>query len=148
MTMLCFQLWFTRIALLVKTQQIDVAMNEMVPFGNLDSPDLYFQHYPELYGNGKCGSMVPFSFRLLAAELPAYANKINEAQEKLCQLLVVVRRIIQQVDQFITANGSVTDKENALRLWSDRELRVIHSLVNCALLKKVSYFSLLHSFFA
>ena len=95
--------------------------------------------------------MVPFSFRLLAAELPAYANKINEAQERLCQMLGVVRRIIHQVDQFINANGNVTDKENALRLWSDRELRVIHSLVNCALLKKVSYFShsfsLLHYFF-
>ena len=135
----------------MKTQQIDVAINVMVPFGNLDSPDLYFLYYPELYGNGKCGSMVPFSFRLLAAELPAYANKINEAQERLCQMLGVVRRIIHQVDQFINANGNVTDKENALRVWSDRELRVIHSLVNCALLKKVSYFSysfsLLYYFF-
>ena len=56
------QLWFTRIALLVKLRRFSLAEVECQAFGTLDAPDLFFQHYPELYG-GRRGSMVPFSFR-------------------------------------------------------------------------------------
>lgn len=37
------QLWFTRIALLVKTKAFNVASAEAEPFGHFDKPDMYFQ---------------------------------------------------------------------------------------------------------
>ena len=130
------QLWFTRLALLVKTQLADVAATEIKAFRNLDSPDLYYEFYPELNGQKK-GTMVPFSFRLLAAEIPAHNNDLNESQDKLCQLLVTVRKIIKRMDQFFEAGVSAEDRLEAVKLWSQREVRVMNSLMNCALMKKV-----------
>lgn len=129
------QLWFTRLALLVKTQLADVAATEIKAFRNLDSPDLYYEFYPELNGQKK-GTMVPFSFRLLAAEIPAHNNDLNESQDKLCQLLVTVRKIIKRMDQFFEAGVSAEDRLEAVKLWSQREVRVMNSLMNCALMKK------------
>ena len=56
------QIWFTRIALLVKLRQFSVAEVEAEAFGDLDRPDLYFQFYPDMYG-GRRGAMAPFAFR-------------------------------------------------------------------------------------
>nr|CAG4650066.1 EOG090X0439 [Sida crystallina] len=128
-------LWFTRLSLLVKAQQLDAANAEMAAFGHFDAADLYYEFHPELYGNRR-GSMVPFSFRLLAAALPAHNHKINEAQDKTCHLLATVRKIIANVDTFLDASCTPQEKEDALLLWADREVVVIHSLVNIALLKK------------
>lgn len=131
------QLWFTRLALLVKIQQVEMAMAEMVAFGNLDSPDLFYEFYGDLYGANRAGSMVAFSFRLLIAELPSHNhNRISEAEERLCQLLVVVRRVISNLDELLGPNATAQDRGEALRLWQAREVRVIHSLVNCTLRKK------------
>lgn len=37
------QLWFTRIALLIKTKAYNVACAEAEPFGHLDKPDIFYQ---------------------------------------------------------------------------------------------------------
>lgn len=37
------QLWFTRIALLIKTKAFNVACAEAEPFGHLDKPDIFYQ---------------------------------------------------------------------------------------------------------
>ena len=123
---------------MVKTQLAEVAATEVRAFRNLDSPDLYYEFYPELNGT-KQGTMVPFSFRLLAAEIPAHNNDVNEAQDKLCQLLVTVRKMIKRLDQFFETDMSEEDKLEAMQLWSDREVRVMNSLMNCALMKKVKH---------
>ncbi len=117
-----------------------MAMAEMVAFGNLDSPDLFYEFYGDLYGANRAGSMVAFSFRLLIAELPSHNhNRISEAEERLCQLLVVVRRVISNLDELLGPNATAQDRGEALRLWQAREVRVIHSLVNCTLRKKVGH---------
>nr|XP_055110199.1 trafficking protein particle complex subunit 12 isoform X6 [Symphalangus syndactylus] len=43
------QLWFVRLALLVKLGLFQNAEMEFEPFGNLDQPDLYYEYYPHVY---------------------------------------------------------------------------------------------------
>ncbi len=90
-----FQIWFTRLALLVKLRQFSVAEVEAEPFGDLDRPDLYFEFYPELYPN-RSGSMVPFSFRLLLAELPQHLGKHHETLDRLYALLAKVTQVVDE----------------------------------------------------
>ncbi|KAJ8870181.1 hypothetical protein PR048_029195 [Dryococelus australis] len=134
------QLWFTRIALLVKLRSFSLAEIESEPFGDLDRPDLYFQFYPELYG-GRLGSMVPFAFRLLLAELPQYTSKHHEALLRLHTLLATVRKIIKNLASGLCEDGSrielsPNDRTESKKLWVSREVRVLHSIVNCAIYQK------------
>uniref|UniRef100_A0A3B4F3J7 Trafficking protein particle complex subunit 12 n=1 Tax=Pundamilia nyererei TaxID=303518 RepID=A0A3B4F3J7_9CICH len=82
------QLWFVRLALLTKLGLFQNAELEFEPFGNLDQPDLYYEYYPTVYP-GRKGSMVPFSMRLLHAELPQYLAKPQEALDRLHHLKTV-----------------------------------------------------------
>ena len=122
--------------MLVKSQLSEVAFNEALQFGDLDAPDLYFDYYPE---SGQRGTMVPFNFRLLVAELPAHQNQINRAQSRLCLVLATVRRILSDVDRFASVDGmnSPEERREVVELWTRRETQTIFSLVNCALRKKV-----------
>lgn len=86
------QLWFTRIALLIKIKSYTLAQVEAEPFGNLDKPDLFFQFYPEMYG-GRPGSIATFSFRLLIAELPMHCGKPKESMARLFNLVATVRQV-------------------------------------------------------
>lgn len=134
------QLWFTRLALLVKLRSFSLAEVESEPFGDLDRPDLYFQFYPELYG-GRVGSMVPFTFRLLVAELPQYLSKHQEALNCLHALLATVRKILYNLEAGLCEDGSpaelsLSDRNESRKLWASREARVLHSIVNCALYEK------------
>ncbi len=116
-----------------------MAVSELSAFGDLDSPDFYYEYYPELNEQKKRGTMVPFSFRLLAAELPAHHNRINEAHVRLCQLLSTVRRIIRDVDRFAALDMMNEDeRREALNLWSRRQSSVIQALIDCSLMKKVN----------
>ncbi|OXB65723.1 hypothetical protein ASZ78_011780 [Callipepla squamata] len=47
------QLWFVRLALLVKLNLFQNAEIEFEPFGNLDQPDLYYEYYPHVYPGRK-----------------------------------------------------------------------------------------------
>nr|CAG4640765.1 EOG090X0439 [Eulimnadia texana] len=129
------QLWFTRLALLVKTEQFGVAETEAAAFGDLNSADLLFQFYPELYGNRK-GSMVPFGMRLLLAQLPSLVGRISETQQKLHQILRTVRQILQNIDTFAGDKNSPTDLETARKLWESRERTVNHYLINSTILQR------------
>lgn len=113
---------------------------EAEPFGQLDKPDLFFQFYPEMYG-GRPGSIATFSFRLLLAELPMHCDKPKESMTKLFNLLAIIRQIIINLKQNLSEDGSPTelspqDRTDSLKLWSGREARVQHSIVNCALSQK------------
>ncbi|GFG35169.1 hypothetical protein Cfor_12745 [Coptotermes formosanus] len=134
------QLWFTRLALHVKLRSFSLAEVESEPFGDLDHPDLYFQFYPELYG-GRMGSMVPFAFRLLLAELPQYLTKHQEALNRLHVLLATVRKILRNLEAGLCEDGSPaelspSDRNESRKLWATREARVLHSIVNCAVYQK------------
>ena len=53
---LWIQLWFVRIALLMKLRLYADAESECQAFGNLDSADLYYEFYPDVYG-GRRGNV-------------------------------------------------------------------------------------------
>uniref|UniRef100_A0A182SH04 Uncharacterized protein n=1 Tax=Anopheles maculatus TaxID=74869 RepID=A0A182SH04_9DIPT len=127
------QLWFTRLALLVKLGQYEIARVEAEPFGALCNPDVFYEFYhPDMHADRK-GSMAPFSFRLLLAELPVYLGTPRVALNRLTDLLAVVNQIRSYFER---AAGTAPHAKEAHEFWTTRETRILHSIVNCALAVK------------
>ncbi|XP_024662102.2 trafficking protein particle complex subunit 12 [Maylandia zebra] len=134
------QLWFVRLALLTKLGLFQNAELEFEPFGNLDQPDLYYEYYPTVYP-GRKGSMVPFSMRLLHAELPQYLAKPQEALDRLHHLKTVCLTILENLETGSAEDGSMItlmqeNRQASLKLWRSRLSRVMYSMANCLLLMK------------
>ncbi|XP_073321554.1 trafficking protein particle complex subunit 12 [Pagrus major] len=134
------QLWFVRLALQTKLNLFQNAELEFEPFGNLDQPDLYYEYYPTVYP-GRRGSMVPFSMRLLHAELPQYLAKPQEALDRLHNLRTVCLAILENLEKGLAEDGSMITltQENrrvSAKLWRSRLSRVMYSMANCLLLMK------------
>lgn len=119
------QLWFTRLALLAKLGQYELLQSEAEAFDYLTRPDVYYEFHPDMY-NGKKGSMACFSFRLLLAELPVYFGNAQEALDKLSELYA----ICNEIKKYFKSDP------NASAFWRKRELRVLHSIVNCAIMMR------------
>ncbi|CAL8294172.1 unnamed protein product [Arctogadus glacialis] len=134
------QLWFVRLALLCKLNLFQSAEMEMEPFGNLDQPDLYYEYYPTVYP-GRRGSMVPFSMRLLHAELPQYLAKPQDALDHLHSLKNACTTILKNLEQGLAEDGSMTtltqeNRQASIQLWSSRLTRSMYSIANCLLSMK------------
>ncbi|XP_014842920.1 PREDICTED: trafficking protein particle complex subunit 12 [Poecilia mexicana] len=134
------QLWFVRLSLLTKLNLFQNAELEIEPFGNLDQPDLYYEYYPTVYP-GRRGSMVPFSMRLLHAELPQYLSKPQEALDRLHNLKTVCLAILENLEKGLAEDGSMItlaqeNRQASLKLWRSRLSRVMYSMANCLLLMK------------
>ncbi|XP_078681131.1 uncharacterized protein LOC144916034 isoform X2 [Branchiostoma floridae x Branchiostoma belcheri] len=134
------QLWFTRIALLVRLRMFSTAEAELEAFSGLDQPDLYYEFYPDTY-KGRRGTMVPFHFRVLHAELPQYLGKPHEALDRLYHLLGTCNQIVTNLEKGVAEDGSmlVLSPENrtaSSELWKSREVRVQFSITNCAVVLK------------
>ncbi|XP_053701068.1 trafficking protein particle complex subunit 12 [Synchiropus splendidus] len=134
------QLWFVRLALLTKLSLFQNAELEFEPFGNLDQPDLFYEYYPAIYP-GRRGSMVPFSMRLLHAELPQYLAKPQEALDRLHNLKTVCHTILENLEKGLAEDGSMItltpeNRQESLKLWRARLSRVMYSMANCLLLVK------------
>ncbi|XP_059798284.1 trafficking protein particle complex subunit 12 isoform X4 [Balaenoptera ricei] len=135
------QLWFVRLALLVKLGLFQNAEMEFEPFGNLDQPDLYYEYYPHVYP-GRRGSMVPFSMRILHAELQQYLGNPQESLDRLHRVKAVCSKILTNLEQGLAEDGSIncTAQENrqaSVQLWRSRLGRVTCSMANCLLLMKI-----------
>lgn len=82
------QLWHTRLALLIKVNELEIAKKEAEPFGRLNSPDMFYEHQQPQVFKSKHGALPSFSLRLLlAAELPMKLNKPGEALNNLVSIL-------------------------------------------------------------
>ena len=79
------QIWWLRLALLVKLRLYTTAEAEAAGLCECEMPDMFCQFYPELFGSRR-GSLAPWSLRLLLAELPMYNNKQVVAMNKLFRL--------------------------------------------------------------
>ncbi|XP_064487185.1 trafficking protein particle complex subunit 12-like [Ornithodoros turicata] len=134
------QLWYTRLALFVKLRKFPLAEVEAEAFGSLDKPDLYYEFYPDTFP-GKKGSMVPFSFRLLLAELPQFQGNHHTALNNLYRLLEVVHRILANLTNGTAEDGSLLDvgeqvRQASIKLWEERECKVYFAILNCVLSQK------------
>ncbi|XP_073682826.1 trafficking protein particle complex subunit 12 [Garra rufa] len=134
------QLWFVRLALLVKLNLFQNAELEFEPFGNLDHPNLYYEYYPTVYP-GRRGSMVPFSMRILHAELPQYLQKSQETLDRLHRIKSVCQKILSNLQEGLAEDGSMMNltQDNRLasiQLWRSRLSRVMYSMANCLLMMK------------
>ncbi|XP_070315268.1 trafficking protein particle complex subunit 12 isoform X2 [Odocoileus virginianus] len=134
------QLWFVRLALLVKLGLFQNAEVELEPFGSLDQPDLYYEYYPHVYP-GRRGSMVPFSMRILHAELQQYLGKPQEALDRLHRVKAVCSKILANLEQGLAEDGTMSsiaqeNRQASVQLWRSRLGRVTCSMANCLLLMK------------
>ncbi|XP_067099224.1 trafficking protein particle complex subunit 12 isoform X1 [Osmerus mordax] len=134
------QLWFVRLALLIKLSLFQNAEIEMEPFGSMDQPDLYYEYYPTVYP-GRRGSMVPFSMRVLHAELPQYLANPQESLDRLHSLKTVCQTVLDNLGQGLAEDGSMINltqenRQASLELWQSRLSRVMYSMANCLLLMK------------
>ncbi|XP_071807713.1 trafficking protein particle complex subunit 12-like [Asterias amurensis] len=135
-----FQIWLTRIALLIKLQQYSMAEVECEAFGNLDRPDIYFEYYPDLFP-GRKGSMVPFSLRVLHAELPLYLGKHQDSLNRLYHVLDITSKILYHLECGLSEYGTEIElteenRQASVDLWKSREVRVMYSIGNCLLSMK------------
>lgn len=132
------QLWHARIALLMKINELEIAKNEAEAFGQLSNPDLFYQHQHSQTFKSVYGSMASFSFRLLlASELPLRLNKPQEALNNLQHILNVTSKI----HKFFVD----LQKPNESDFWKARKIRVLSSMINCAM--HLKNFDLVHQLY-
>ncbi|XP_026521079.1 trafficking protein particle complex subunit 12 [Notechis scutatus] len=134
------QIWFVRLALLVKLSLYQNAEMEFEPFGNLDQPDLYYEYYPHVYP-GRKGSMVPFSMRILHAELQQYLGSPQESLDRLHNMKTICTKILDNLEHGLAEDGSMTNitqdsRQASVQLWRSRLGRVMYSTANCLLMMK------------
>ncbi|KAJ2941227.1 hypothetical protein O0L34_g3422 [Tuta absoluta] len=133
------QLWLTRFAVMSRIKLHEPLLQEADAFGDFSKPDMFYEFYPETY-EGRKGSLVPFSLRLLVAELPGHVGKPEDAVDRLYAMLDIVHTMLNNLREGKSEDGSETitpaDKEESIRLWEGRQTRVLHSIVNCAIALK------------
>ncbi|KAH8874346.1 Trafficking protein particle complex subunit 12 isoform 3 [Schistosoma japonicum] len=123
------QIWLCRLVLLVRTRNYELAEREFSTFQDMEAPNFYFEYDPKTYP-GRTGSIIPFSLRLLHAELPFHSNRANEALDRLYYLLAVINRIISNLKQGFKEDGLKSEpdllyRQASLNLWTSRKIRVL-----------------------
>lgn len=72
-----------------------------------------------------------------------HCAKAKESMNRLIKILITVRQILKNLNNGATEDGnpmelSETDRNESIQLWTDRQRRVQHSIVNCALQQEVN----------
>lgn len=134
------QLWFLRLSLLVKLGLFQNAEMEFEAFKKLDQPDLYYEYYPHVYP-GRRGSMVPFSMRILHAELRQYLGCPQETLDCLHSMKTICLKILENLENGFAEDGSMitmtnSNRQASVQLWRSRLGRVMYSMANCLLMMK------------
>ncbi|XP_014673487.1 PREDICTED: trafficking protein particle complex subunit 12-like isoform X2 [Priapulus caudatus] len=134
------QLWFLRMALLMRLGQYNSAEVEIESFGDMDRPDIYYDYYQDAY-NCRRGSIVPFSLRLLHAQLPQYVHKPQDSLDRLYAMHAVVKKIGKNLAAGFSEDGSqcelsVDSRKASEDLWAGREVRLLYSIAHALLAVK------------
>ena len=124
-------MWAVRLSLLAFLGRYGEAMEEMKTFGELDQPDLYYQYnrhnYPNHTGERRkdgegvswyitlplLGSMVPFSMRVLHAELPMHCNNHQLSLNRFCLLQHTCQHVLDSLlaGSLPISNHKLTDQQ-------------------------------------
>uniref|UniRef100_A0A915D667 Uncharacterized protein n=1 Tax=Ditylenchus dipsaci TaxID=166011 RepID=A0A915D667_9BILA len=126
-SMLSFEIWSCRFQLLVALRLYNYVLEEIAAFEDLDSPDTFLQFYSEFRENGRSGSMVPFSLRLIHAEILMHTAHPWNAVER-------IDRLEKNKEAIAIAEASNLDAQK-LGMWQKR-------LDSVLLLKARVYFKL------
>lgn len=133
------EIWFCRIALLFQLKMYSIAEVELIAFGNLDSPKLYYEFHPSLYP-GKQGSMVPFCFRILHALLPQHGGRPKETLDKLFYVHSVCLQVLKDLSEgYLGAVGgklTIEECQEGIKLWEKRLIQVLYCIGNTFLMLK------------
>jgi tetratricopeptide (TPR) repeat protein len=116
-----------RLIAMTKLRMYQVAFNDFTDIGNFDDAKYRYDTYPDIYGN-KRGSLVPFSLRILHAELPCYLGK-DPNMDNLNALLVWVQTKLKELQSKSDAASSDSE-DDSVAVWSAREDRIIMVIVN------------------
>lgn len=118
------QLWYTRLYLLLKINELEIARKEGEVFGQLNNHDMFYETQEQVFKSRK-GSLPDFAFRLLLAyELPFKLNRPKEALQNLVNMLTTTRKIHKFFKDL--------DRKSEADFWKEREIRVLCSIINCA----------------
>ena len=80
----------------MKLKLFKEAETELQQFENFEKPYFFYEFQQRSYPNRK-GSMIPFGFRMLHAELAQYLNRQEETISNLYKLLYVVDNTINDL---------------------------------------------------
>ncbi|XP_072417131.1 trafficking protein particle complex subunit 12 isoform X2 [Chiloscyllium punctatum] len=157
------QLWFVRLALLMKLSLFQNAETEFEPFGDLDQPDLYYEYYPHVYP-GRRASMQLWRSRLgrvmysmancllmmkdyvLAIEM--YHSVIQYQPEQEPQLLSGIGRLLLQIGDIKTAEQYFQEVEQiSPKLGNELQQNVIIQMNRAFLHLGQNNFAEAHKFF-
>eukprot|EP00035_Acanthoeca_spectabilis_P001032 m.77128 g.77128 ORF g.77128 m.77128 type:complete len:408 (-) comp10584_c0_seq1:2237-3460(-) len=136
-TELTLQMWLYRAIALWKLGQYTAAMSELNSFGSFDQVDLLFESYPDVH-HGKKGSMVPFSLRLIRAELPSRLGKHDGSLVQLHLLKHACQTAIARLQTGKAEDGSAEHDlgdqfDVVVQVWQSRLQRVEIGIGNCLL---------------
>ncbi|KAK6109583.1 hypothetical protein QQG55_36580 [Brugia pahangi] len=110
-----FKVWACRLQLLMALKLYTLLNDELIPFEELDAPDLFYQYYPNLYPKSPKGSLVLFSMRLVHAEALLFTSNPWATLERIDKLEKNVNRVL---------DNSGNKGEYFFKIWKDRLLAV------------------------
>lgn len=125
------QIWFFRIAALMKLKFFKEAQFELTQFENFNKIQFYYENYPETYSAAeqRKGCMVPFGLRILNAELSIYLGKSDISIANLYKILETTEEIFEK-------NIKNNKHGDGLKIWSERKAKVLFSIANILTMKK------------
>ncbi|WKY17299.1 hypothetical protein Q1695_001699 [Nippostrongylus brasiliensis] len=100
-------MWGIRSQLLMALKLYPQLIEELLPFEELDAPDLYYQYYSN--GNEKTGSLIPFSMRLIHAEVLRFTPFPWKAVERIERLEAGVKKAINCAALCLLYNGKANE---------------------------------------
>ncbi|ETE73740.1 Trafficking protein particle complex subunit 12, partial [Ophiophagus hannah] len=95
------QIWFVRLALLVKLSLYQNAEMEFEPFGNLDQPDLYYEYYPHVYPGRK-------------ASVQLWRSRLGRVMYSTANCLLMMKDYVLAVETYHTVMKYYREQEPQL----------------------------------
>ncbi|KAL3981413.1 hypothetical protein ACH3XW_42990 [Acanthocheilonema viteae] len=110
-----FKVWACRLQLLMALKLYTLLNDELIPFEELDAPDMFYQYYPSLYPESPRGSLVLFSMRLIHAEALRFTSNPWATLERIDRLEKNVKKVL---------DNSMNKSKYFFKIWEDRLLAV------------------------